>query len=92
MPTTVLWACTFSASLQYCARTDEVAASRSGVLARRARLRVGELGPRVARLAADAAGRGGERDQDRDRHECERPEQAAAGQRAACARPAGAPS
>ena len=32
VPTTVLFACTFIASLQYCARTDEVAASRSGVL------------------------------------------------------------
>ena len=32
MPRSVEWAWTLSASSQYCARTDEVAASRSGVL------------------------------------------------------------
>jgi hypothetical protein len=31
MPTVLLTLCTFSASSQYCARTDEVAASRPGV-------------------------------------------------------------
>ena len=79
MPTTVLCAWTFSASSQYCARTEEVAASRSGVLPGVRACGSVSLVQASAGLAADPARGGGERDQDRDGHEREQAEQAAAG-------------